>query len=555
MPSRVKRKNFSGDLASMLAWPMLDQIPRMLSQIDRNMHSPTYGCACRNHWHYGVEDIADIPMQAMALSLALAWKMDIPDNPYYRSPMLLDWIEGMLDFTIRIQRPSGAFDEKYRGRESYTATAFVAFCLSETVLQLERHLSAGIRNDTKDMLNRAAQWLSRDREEPSGNAQVVAAAACMNLDELDRGLGCGEELHHLLSRLAGRQSPEGWFLEQGVADIGETSLTHSYLALIAKRTGDTRAMTMARRSGEFLEHFLHRDGTVGGVYGGRNTEYFIPLGAILQMRKSDAAARMVKHLEHHLAVGRHALITRCLDDRYLALFSPFYLLSAQAALEAAASDAPLLKPGPPPRETYFEAIGLWSVDTPGLKLVANLKKGGVFHLDLGGQAFVDCGYFAEIPDGPIVTTQVVQERPDITVDGLNARMSARLVVLKPETVSPWKNLLQRAFHLCLPAALRRPILAHLRQRAVAAADTVGSVHRNIVVSEEAVDVTDFIEVNEPLVRMILQLDTERAHSFDASGFYQPQELNRDGGILPVDLEAGKVVVQRRYDADGLAVFS
>jgi hypothetical protein len=203
-----------------------------------------------------------------------------------------------------------------------------------------------------------------------------------------------------------------------------------------------------------------------------------------------------------------------------------------------------------PRRTHLYS----SLDHHPVKLVANLKKGGVFHLDLGGHAFVDCGYFAEIADGPIVTTQVFQERPAITVDGLNARMSARLVVLRPQIISPWKNLLLRAFHLCLPLALRRRILAHLRRRGVAATDSVGSVHRNIVVGENAVDVTDFIEVNEPLVRMILQLDTERAASFDATGFYQPQELNRDGGILPVDLEAGKVVVQRRYDADGLTVF-
>lgn len=554
MPSRLKRQHLSSDLASLLAWPMLDQIPRMLSQIDRNMHSPTYGCACRNHWHYRIEDIANVQMQAMALSLALAWKLDLPDNPYYRSPMLLDWIEGMLDYTIRIQRPSGAFDETYRGRESYPATAFVVFCLSETVLQLERHLSAGIRNDTKEMLNRAAQWLSCDTEERTGNQLALAAAACMNLEELDRGLGCSEELHRLLGRLAERQSPEGWFLENGGADIGETSLTHSYLALIAKRSGDSRALAMSRRCAEFLEHFLHRDGTVGGVYCRRNSEYFIPLGAVLQMRKFDASARVVKHLEHHLDVGRHTVITRCLDDRHLALFSPFYLLSAQAALEIAASDAPALKPGPPPRETCFDGLGVWSVDTPTLKLVANLRKGGTFHLDLGGHAFVDSGYFAEIPDGPIVTTQVIQDRPDIKVDGLNARMSARLVVLKPATISPWRNLLRRVFYRCLPAALRRRIIVHLRQRAVTAPDTVGSVHRNIVISEDAVDVTDFIEVSEPVVRMILQLDTERAHAFDASGFYQPQELNRDGGILPIDLEAGKVVVQRRYDADGLSVF-
>ncbi len=553
MVTRAKRKSLPNELSALLAWPMLEQMPRMLSQVDRNMHSPTYGCACRNHWHYRIEDIANGQMQEMVLSLALAWKLDIPDNPYYRSPLVLDWIEAMLDFTMRIQRPSGCFDEVYRGQDSYAATAFVTFYISETVLQLERHLSSSIRNDAKDMLNRAAQWLSRTSEALAGNQVAGAAAAFMNLAALDPGLGCEEELDRLLSRLEAMQSPEGWFPEYGGADIGYASLTHSYLALIAKRTNDKRATAMALKCAEFLQHFLHRDGTSGGVYGSRNTEYFIPLGAVLQARKSEAAARMVKQLEHHLDVGRHVLITRCLDDRYLAYLSPFYLLSAQTAMEAG-SEAPQ-KPGPLPATTYFEEAGLWSVDTPGLKLVANLRKGGVFHLDLGGHAFVDCGYFAEIPDGPVVTSQFLQQQPDITVDGLNARMSARLVVLKPVTNTPWKNILVRAFNLSVPAFLRRRFLDYLRQRAVSAGDSVGSVHRNIVVSDDAVDVTDFIEVNEPVVRMILQLDTERAFSFASTGFYQPQELNRDGGILPVDLEAGKVVVQRRYDGDGLTVFS
>jgi len=201
MPVHVRRKRAPDDLATLLAWPMLDQVPRLLSQVDRNMHSPTYGCACRNHWHYRTDDIANSQMQEMVLSLALAWKLDIPDNPYYRSPLILDWIEGMIDFTLRIQRPSGCFDEVYRGQDSYAATAFVVFYISETVLQLERHLSSGLRNDTKDMLNRAAQWLSRTRQDLAGNQIAGAAAAFMNLAALDPGLGCEEELDRLLRRL------------------------------------------------------------------------------------------------------------------------------------------------------------------------------------------------------------------------------------------------------------------------------------------------------------------------------------------------------------------
>lgn len=538
------------EAAERFAAPMLDQLPRLLSQVDRNIHSPTYGCCCRNHWHYRIEDIANSQMQEMVLTLALAWKLDLPCNPFAKLPDLMDWVEGILDFTARIQRPSGCFDEVYQGQDSYAATAFVTFCVSETLLQLGGNITPAVRKDALDMLNRAAGWLSRTHEKLAGNQVAGAAAAFMNLDKLDRGLGYAGMLSSLLDTLADMQTGEGWFPEYGGADIGYASLTHSYLALIAHRTKDERARAMSAKCAAFLQYFLHRDGTVGGEYGSRNTEYLIPVGAVLDAEANDAAARLYNYLVTHLENEDHAIITRCLDDRYLAYLSPFYLLAAQMVME--------VKPKPwpaPPREggTWFEQAGLWAYESPRLKLVVNLRKGGVFHLDLGDRSHVDSGYFGDIPDGQVVTTQHLDLGAEATVEDKVARMTSRLMVNTPVRVTPWKNILMRAFNLTVPAFARRLFLDFLRNRAVSAGHPVGRVHRQIVVEHDAVEVTDFIEITEPVVRLALQLTRERAFSFASTGFFQPQEFETEAEMIPVDLAEGKAILKRRYTRDGMAV--
>lgn len=538
------------EAAERFAGPMIDQIPRLLTQVDRNLHSPTYGCCCRNHWHYRIEDIPNAQMQELVLALALVWKLDLPPNPYFKMPDLLDWIEGILAYTADIQRPSGCFDEVYRGQDSYAATAFVGFCVSETLLQLGPNLTPVVRRDALDMLNRAAGWLSRTDEAMAGNQVAGAAAAFMNLHALDRGPGYDQGMHALLERLAEMQTEEGWFPEYGGADIGYSSLAHSYLALIAGRTGDARARAMADRCAGFLQHFLHRDGTVGGEYGSRNTEYLIPLGAVLDAETHDAGARLYNFLVTHLEGEYHAIITRCLDDRYLAYLSPFYLLAAQAVLDHTP------KPWPaPPRKgtTWFEQAGLWSVESPSVKLVANLRKGGVFHLDLGDRSYVDSGYFGDIPDGQIVTTQHLDAGADARAEGNTARLSARLVVNRPVRVTPWRNVALRVLNLAAPAVLRRALLDYLRSRAVAAGHGVGRVHRQIVVEDDAVEVTDFIEITEPVVQLALQLTRERAFSFASTGFFQPQELETEAELVAVDIVEGKAVLKRRYTREGLEI--
>lgn len=538
-------------IQAVFADPILDQIPRLLTQVDRNPHSPTYGCCCRNHWHYRIEDIANSQMQELVLTLALAWKMDLPKSCYYDSDLLLEWIEAILAYTVQIQRPSGCFDEVYQGQDSYAATAFVTFYTSETVLQMGSKLTPSLRRELDSMFYHAAVWLGRTTEDLAGNQVAGAAAAFMNLKALDPGRGYEEGFEDLLDVLQSIQTEKGWFPEYGGADIGYASLTHSYLALIAHRTKDIRARSMADASADFLEHFLHRDGTTGGVYGSRNTAYFIPLGAVLDGTRRESAGRILRWLYDNMDLDA-PIITDSLDDRYLAYLSPFYMLAAQAALTY--GNFPADAPPSYPHAIHFPQAGLWVVETEALKLVANFHKGGVFHLnfgDFGTFVEVDSGYFGEIPDGQIVTTQYLNPEAEVSVDDFRARISTALVVNRPVTISPWKNIAVRAFNLITPGFGRRLFLDFLRNRAVSAGHTVGKVLREIVVEEDSVLVTDHINVNEPVLNLVLQLDTERAFSFASTGFFELQELGAGSSLMPIELAGGKVTIRRRYLPDGV----
>lgn len=48
----------------------LDQIPRLLGNLDRNSFSPTYGCFHRDYWLYKTSDFPDSVRQFAVQALA-----------------------------------------------------------------------------------------------------------------------------------------------------------------------------------------------------------------------------------------------------------------------------------------------------------------------------------------------------------------------------------------------------------------------------------------------------------------------------------------------------
>lgn len=62
---------------------ILKTVPKVLSQIDRDKNSRTYGCCDRNYWHLKTRDFSSAILQQSGLSLALLYLNNFEGNLYY----------------------------------------------------------------------------------------------------------------------------------------------------------------------------------------------------------------------------------------------------------------------------------------------------------------------------------------------------------------------------------------------------------------------------------------------------------------------------------------
>src|SRR3989344_242028 len=107
----------------------LDQIPRLLGQLNRNPGSVSYGSFDRAYWHYRTNDISCCRYQEAVYTLALLYCSNFAGNSYYHNDQILNWVQASLQFTVGRQRPNGSFDEWYLNEGSYVGTAFLAAAL------------------------------------------------------------------------------------------------------------------------------------------------------------------------------------------------------------------------------------------------------------------------------------------------------------------------------------------------------------------------------------------------------------------------------------------
>ena len=108
----------------ILAHEALQQIPTILTLLDRNRHSPTYGCFDRNYWHYRIIDFPSGMAQEFVLPLALAYSLDIPGNPYYQQASIKEWVEAGILYAASSAHADGSCDDYFPFERAGGAVAF-----------------------------------------------------------------------------------------------------------------------------------------------------------------------------------------------------------------------------------------------------------------------------------------------------------------------------------------------------------------------------------------------------------------------------------------------
>ena len=200
---------------NLFAYEAIAQIPKILTLLDRNLHSPTYGCFDRNFWHYKIIDFPSGMAQEFVLPLALTYNTNLPDNPFYRQPVISQWVEAGILFAARSAHTDGSCDDYFPYERAGGAAAFsLLACIdSYTLLGLDNPVALRF-------FAKRADWLAHHQE--SGRLTNHQALIVLCLELLSKLLQTSKWDRSKVQRLEqvlSWQSSEGWFQELSLIHI------------------------------------------------------------------------------------------------------------------------------------------------------------------------------------------------------------------------------------------------------------------------------------------------------------------------------------------------
>lgn len=293
---------------------IINKVPLVLTQVDRDKDSKTFGSCDRNYWHLKIRDFSSAILQQTGLTLALLYKENFDNNIYYNNEIVKEWAIGILKYLGKIQLKDGSFNEYYPNEHGYPPTAFTLFAASMAYMELEL-----CDDEILNTLKKSAYWLVNRRETKAYNQEWAAIAGIFLYEKISGDEDIKPMLDQKLRDILKMQSDEGWFPEQGGADIGYSSVALDMMAEYYWYSRDERVKEPLNKLVRFLQYFVHPDGTIGGEYGSRNTIYFMPNGvetvSSLNLESSDIALAILKHI-YRIEDIEHDFMN-AVDERYL----------------------------------------------------------------------------------------------------------------------------------------------------------------------------------------------------------------------------------------------
>ena len=475
----------------------LDQVWRLVALVDRNPHSRTRGSFSRTHWAWKFSDFPFPRLQEGVCALARLREVDDARNPLYRAPAVDEWVRWGFEYWASLQHANGAFDEAYPNEQCLAATAFTTFYLGDAFLRCRDRLDAALRARLESTFSRAGQWLCRNDETHGvlSNHLAAAAAALETITRIVDRPEFSERARVFVERIIRHQSPEGWLREYDGADIGYGTHGFFYLAAYWKMTGCERTRAALDGFAGFLGYFVHPDGTIGGEYGSRDTEFYYPAGFELFAQASPSAAAIAAGLRSAMTDRRVCGVWSMDAYNFMPMLNNLLFAieadDAGRAGLAVAGSIDRADPLPwqrPPFAKRFDEAGLWVVNRERFYAVVGLSKGGtvsVFDKATRRLGARHSGLVA-VRQGTYITSQDYRLSPAArwAPDSTSVEIDVPWKTLKTTVFGPFLFLLFRLFTLTLgrlPAISRwikdllvhtlirrksRPAVTHVRRIAI-----------------------------------------------------------------------------------------
>ena len=524
----------------------LAQVGSLLSLLDREPDSLSFGSFDREHWAWKFRDFPLGMPQNGIHPLALLWKYDFPGSSFHENPRLLNWILGILSHTMERQHGNGSFDGFCPNEQDFEVTLGMMHGLSEAVRMLGPAIPPVLSARFLDRLRKACDFsLRRD----AGHAFISNHWALFALVFLDGHELIGDTRYRaraeeIIERIIHSQSHDGWYLEYGGPDPGYESLGISYLASYWQRTQSQGLLDSLRRSVEFYSYCVHPDGSVGGVYGSRNTQLYFPAGFEILSAEIPLVASVAHFMRRHLERG-NVVTMENVDMENLPVLLRNYLQASLAATGAQLDG-----------QKHFPAARISFAGSSFYYVAVNAAKGGVcrvFDKQTSSLAYEDAGYLVRA-GGKLWTSQ----RPTPpSADGVAPVTPAQDMVAQgcftevlQELPTPGKFLLLRLANLTLfhsPAIgawLRRQIVSRLFM-----SRSPGTLRltRRVRFSESEIGFSDQIEAQRPLkIDRVSLVRSFTAMHMGSAKYYHSAEMQEtplpDTSHLAGELRSGRAAI-------------
>jgi len=420
---------------------------RLLSQLNRDPATPAYGCFDRRYWAWKLVDFPEATFQRNIHSLC--WFMDQPEAA--GSNNLAEFIRAGILYAIDIQHKDGSFDQAYPNEHSYGATAFLLPDLITTYQKIKEGLLPNERIFIENRLMRSADFLYKAAELHGFIANHLAGAALALLKSYQL---FGENKYkstsnNLVNRIIESQSNEGWFQEYSGADPGYQTLCMYYLAQIFTLEHSEKLHNALEKSLQFLQFFIHPDGTFGGEYGSRRTEIYYPGGIAILSQEFPVAAEMHTIMKESIRTGNTVNLID-IDMGNLAPLLSNYIMAA-SIVEATSGSYSL----PYKKKEFtrvFKSAGLAIIATPAYYAVLGISNGGVlkvFNKKTNILIYDDCGLLGETSNGKKFSSQITDLNNPIESDGNVFETSSTFSKIPSQSPTPFNYLLLRIANLTL----------------------------------------------------------------------------------------------------------
>ena len=536
----------SGDADLYLAC-IRSEIPRLLSLMDRDAHSKTFGCMDRTYWAWKFTDFPGARFQEGVCAMAFLYATPFENNVLYQNANLLRWITAGINFWCGIQRPSGDFDEAYPQERSLAATAFTTFYLAEAYILLGGNaLSESLARKFHCSMERAGNWLIKNDETHGflSNHLAAAAAALYHVHQITGDQRFRDRARQFIDRILQHQSSEGWYDEYGGADPGYQTHGSFYLARCYEISRDEDIALSLERANRFLCHFVHPDLSIGGEYSSRNTQTYYPAAFEMMASRCGSATWIKTEMLPGIRSGSSAGLSTVDVYNYFPMLNNyvFAYLSANITQEEVVADGPDQNAS----RIYFPKAGILKIRKPAYDLFVGLAKGGViklFNRRLCKLEFNDCGYIGRTKRNQIVSSQWFEPDRETQVMEESVTIQGDFYEVSRPVMTPFLFLGFRMFTLTLgrfgkisywlKSVLVKALIYRKRNLDV-------QLRRDITFREDGIDITDSLAGSE----------RNRLQSLSSGELFTTIHMGSSKYFLPNEL-----AVQETRDMDAGFLFS